>query len=218
MQMHENNATSASRPTVAFILHQVAVKAYDCGKTDVALRFMALACARPEAPGQCHRNYAEMLHRCGQPAEAEAAARLAVERDPDCAEAWDTLGTILADRGALKESCHCYRRAVRIDPVFVQSLNNLAVVLCSLGQSEGAASLYRRALKLRPENVEIQLNYASFLMDSKPDRQRPEVSNRSSARPSTNTQQGRMATKIKEPCLFRRACEVTVASQQRWEH
>jgi tetratricopeptide (TPR) repeat protein len=206
MEMYENNSTSAASPTVAFILHQAAVAAYDRGEIEGALAFMALACARPEAPGQCHRNYAEMLHRCGQSVKAELVARVAVERDPDCAEAWDTLGTILADRGALRESRDCYQRAVRIDPVFVQSLNNLAVVSHNLGEFEGAAALYRRALKLRPDDVEIQLNYANFLVDSKRDRERPEISNNSAAARPANTQQGHMALEIKEPCLFRRAC------------
>jgi cytochrome c-type biogenesis protein CcmH/NrfG len=197
MQMYENDATSPSSPTIAFVLHQAAVAAYDCRKIDVALRFMALACARPEAPGQCHRNYAEMLHRSGQSVKAEAAARLAVKRDPGCVEAWDTLGTILADRGALKESGDCYQRAIRIDPAFVQSLNNLAVVLYHLGQSKDAAAFYRRALKFGPENVEVQLNYANFLMDSKRHHESPEISNRSSASRTANKQQGPMALESK---------------------
>jgi hypothetical protein len=42
------------------------------------------------------------------------------------------------------------------------------------------------------------LNYANFLMDSKPDQKCPEISNKSSAARSANTQQGRMASEIKE--------------------
>jgi tetratricopeptide (TPR) repeat protein len=155
MQMHEHDASP--RPTAAFILHQLAITAYDCKNIEVALGFMALACARPEAPGQCHRNHAEMLHRCGRSVEAEAAARLAIRRDQDCAEAWDTLGTILADRGALVESRDCYQTAIQIAPMFLQPLNNLGVVLHNLGQFDEAVACYRRALNLQPENLKIQL-------------------------------------------------------------
>ena len=165
--MHEHNATSYPEPTSTYILHQTAISAYNCKNMEVALRFMALACAHPEAPGQCHRNYAEMLHRCGQSIEAEAVARVAVRHDANCAEAWDTLGTILAERGAFMESRDCYQMAVRIDPMFLQALNNLAVVFHNLGQFEHAASCYRRALNLQPQSVEIQLNFANLLADSK---------------------------------------------------
>ena len=153
--------------TAAFILHQLGITAYNCKNFEVALRFMSLACAQPEAPAQCHRNHAEMLHRCGQLDEAEAAARLAIQRDSDCADAWDTLGTILVDRGALAESRDCYQIAVQIKPDFLAALNNLAVVLHNLGQLDASEAYYRRALNLQPDSLEIQLNFANLLRELK---------------------------------------------------
>ncbi|HWN50777.1 MAG TPA: tetratricopeptide repeat protein [Xanthobacteraceae bacterium] len=197
MQMHEHDATSRPGPTAAFILHQLAITAYNRKNIEVALRFMARACARPEAPGQCHRNHAEMLHRCGRSVEAEAAARLAIRRDQDCAEAWDTLGTILADRGALVESRDCYQTAIQIAPMFLQPLNNLGVVLHNLGQFDEAVACYRRALNLQPENLKIQLNFAKLLADLKRYREGLEVVNRVLNRCPENTASLRPALQLK---------------------
>jgi len=97
MRMHKCD-TPCLKPTAALILHQLGIDAYNRENAEVALRFMSMACAQPESPAQCHRDHAEMLHRCGRLDKAEAAARIAVQRDPDCADAWDTLSTILVDR------------------------------------------------------------------------------------------------------------------------
>jgi len=159
--------TPCHEPTVASILHRLGIVAYDCEKIEVALRFMSMACAQPEAPAQCHRNHAEMLHRCGQLDKAEAAARFAIQCDSDCADAWDTLGTILFDRGAVAESRDCYQRAVQIKPSFLSALNNLAVVLHNLGEFHASEGCYRKALKLQSDNLEIQLNFANLLGELK---------------------------------------------------
>jgi len=166
MQVHQRD-TSCHKPTAAFILHQFGIIAYSGKKIEVALTFMSMACAQPEAPALCHRNYAEMLHRCGQLDRAEAAARRAVQCDSDCVDAWDTLGTILFDRGALAESRDCYQAAVQIKPDFLPALNNLAVVLHKLGQFDASEVYYRGALNLQSDNLEIQLNFANLLEELK---------------------------------------------------
>lgn len=177
MQVHKCD-TSRHEPTAAFILHQLGVIAYNGKKIDVALTFMSMACAQPEAPALCHRNYAEMLHRCGQSERAEAAARLAVQRDSSCVDAWDTLGTILFANGALAESRDCYQTAVQIKPDFFPALNNLAVVLQKLGQFDESEFYYRSALSLQSDNLEIQLNFGNLLMELKRYREALEVAKR----------------------------------------
>src|SRR5215472_2355267 len=177
MQMHKHD-TPCFKPTAAFILHQLGITAYDCKNFEVALRFMSMACAQPEAPALCHRNHAEMLHRCGQLDKAEAAARLAIQRDCGCVDAWDTLGTILVDRGELTESRDCYETAVQIKPDFLPALNNLAVVLHNLGQLDESEACYRRALNLQPDKLEIQLNFANLLGELKRYREALEVAER----------------------------------------
>src|SRR6202047_1930567 len=149
--------------TEASVLHELGISAFQRGDIEVALSFMLRACADPEAPAIWHRNYAEMLDRQDHSEAAEAEARLAVRRDPDCASAWETLGTILIQRGSLEESCDCYAMAVRIDPTFAHALNNLAVTLERMGQLEAAEERYRQVLRLVPDSAEIQLNLATLL-------------------------------------------------------
>jgi Flp pilus assembly protein TadD len=156
--------TSATAPAAeASVLHELGMSAFQRGKIEIALKFILRACADPEAPAIWHRNHAEMLDRQGRSEAAEAAARLAVRLDPGCASAWETLGTILIQRGSLEESCDCYATAVRIDPTFAHALNNLAVTLDRMGQLESAEERYRQALHLMPGSAEIQLNLATLL-------------------------------------------------------
>jgi tetratricopeptide (TPR) repeat protein len=177
MQMRKHDMP-CPKPTAAFVLHQLGIAAYNCQDIELAIRFMSMACAQPEAPAQCHRNHAEILHRCGRLDKAEAAARLAVHRDSCCVDAWDTLGTILFDRGALAESRDCYQKAVQIKPDSLASLNNLAVVLHSLEQFDASEACYRRALSLQSDNFEIQLNLANLLRELKRYREALEVTRR----------------------------------------
>ena len=149
--------------TEVSVLHELGISAFQRGDIEVALSFLLRACADPKAPAIWHRNYAEMLDRQDHSEAAEAEARLAVRRDPDCASAWETLGTILIQRGLPEESCDCYATAVRIDPTFAHALNNLAVTLDRMGHLEAAEERYRQALRLMPDSAEIQLNFAALL-------------------------------------------------------
>jgi tetratricopeptide (TPR) repeat protein len=169
----QNNPGSSQ--TVASVLYGLGISAYRRGKIEVALKFLARACADPDAPAIWHRNHAEMLDRHGLSAAAEAAARLAVRCDPNCAQSWETLGTILFQRGSLEEGCGCYETAVRIDATFVQALNNLAVTLYRMGLPESAERCYRQALAVVPESTEIQLNLATLLGELGRDREGLEI-------------------------------------------
>jgi tetratricopeptide (TPR) repeat protein len=148
---------------ISSLFYELGISAYYRGEIEVAQQYVAMACADPNAPAIWHRNHAEILDRRGLPAAAEAAARRAVRLDPDCAEAWDTLGTILFQRGSLEESCACYETAVRVDADFAQAFNNLAVALYRLGQLESAEVRYKQALRLVPDSAEILLNLATLL-------------------------------------------------------
>jgi len=163
MQAHRHGMASDPDKAEAAVLHELAMSAFQRGNIEVALRFISRACALREAPALWHRNHAEILDQAGNSEVAEAAARLAVQRDPECASAWETLGTILVRRGCLAESCGCYEKAVEIDPDFWQALNNLAVTLDRLGRLEAAEARYKQVLRLTPDSPDIQLNFATLL-------------------------------------------------------
>jgi len=141
------------------------MSAFKRGHFEEALNFVSKACANSEAPAIWHRDYAEMLDRQGKSEAAEAEVRLAIQLDPNCAAAWETLGTILIQRGLLEESCDCYERAVQIDRTFSNAVNNLAVTLDRMGKAEAAEERYRQVLGLIPDNADIQLNLATLLGD-----------------------------------------------------
>src|SRR5262249_28033612 len=103
-----------------------------------------------------------MLDRHGHSQAAEAAARLAIRRDPYCASSWETLGTILVQRGTLEESCDCYATAVRIEPTFAHAINNLAVTLDRMGQLESAEERYRQGLPPGPQRAPNPPNRATL--------------------------------------------------------
>jgi Flp pilus assembly protein TadD len=159
----QSDDLSDSAKLESSVLHALGISAFRRGKIEVGLKFVSQACADPQAPAVWHRDYAEMLDRHGQSEAAEAAVRLAIHRDPECASAWETLGTILVQRGLLEESCDCYERAVRIDPTFAIALNNLAVILDRMGKSQAAEERYRQVLCLIPDSADIQLNLATLL-------------------------------------------------------
>ena len=163
MQLREHHMTPGPGKAEAVVLHELGMSAYQRGNIEVALKFLSRACACREAPAVWHRNHAEILDRSGNSEAAEAAARLALQREPDCASAWETLGTILVQRGALVESCACYEKAVQIDPSLWQALNNLAVTLDRLGRFEAAEARFKQVLRHAPQSPDIQLNFATLL-------------------------------------------------------
>lgn len=163
MQVHQHDMPPGPNKAEADVLHELGMSAFQRGNYEVALRFMSRACAHKDAPALWHRNHAEILDRVGNSESAEAAARLALQRDPNCAGAWETLGTILVQRGFLAESCKCYEKAVQLDPNFWQALNNLAVALDRLGRLAAAETRYRQLLQIAPDSPDIQLNFATLL-------------------------------------------------------
>src|SRR5215467_11885369 len=116
MRTCESDIASGPSEAEASVLHGLGISAFQRGNVEVALKFMSRACSFEDAPATWHRDHAEMLDRSGDSEGAEVAARLALQREPDCASAWETLGTILVQRGTLAESCVCYEKAVEIEP------------------------------------------------------------------------------------------------------
>ncbi|MGD0865165.1 MAG: sulfotransferase [Rhizomicrobium sp.] len=160
-----NSGGSAVAPPdleTASALHAKAVTAFQRGDNEVALQLIERASANPETLELHYCTHAEILRRCGKLEAAEAAARRALACNPDCAKAWDILGTVLSDRGELAESSECYAAAIRIEPHSPQVLNNLAVVQQRQGRLDAAEASYRQALRLVPEDSEIRLNFATL--------------------------------------------------------
>jgi tetratricopeptide (TPR) repeat protein len=152
-----------SQPKAAAVHRLLGVIAYTRGDLDQAIACHRQACASADAPAIFCAALAELCRRRGLLAEAEAAGRDGVARDPTLAQAWQNLGLVLFDAGNLPDSLDCLERAVALAPDVVEAHVNLGNVLQKLRRPEAAVECYRRALELDDNNAEAHGNYASAL-------------------------------------------------------
>ena len=107
-------------------------------------------------------------------AEAEDAARKAVQLEPKNAVAWDRLGVALQTRGSFgAETESAYRRAVELDPEFGVAYAHLARVLKRNGRNEEAAPLYDRAIGLAKDPATLNLIAESLQAEQQWDKSVP---------------------------------------------
>ncbi len=120
---------------------------------------IAAACTRLVSVPASH-NFAEeqaitatSLLRENSLAEAEAAARQALEIDPSNALGWDARGSILVSSGHQTEAADALRRAIALNPQFAGAHQHLAALLGQSGDLAGAAAEYRRVIAIDPRNA-----------------------------------------------------------------
>jgi tetratricopeptide (TPR) repeat protein len=91
-------------------------------------------------------------------ADAEMAARKAVQIDPKNAVGWDRLGVALQTRGIFNsETEHSYRRAIELDPQFAVAYAHLARTLNKLGKPAEGNPLYDKAIELAKDPATLNL-------------------------------------------------------------
>lgn len=67
--------------------------------------------------------------RSGRASQAEAIYRAILQRDSNCAEAYDQLGTLLLERGAFAEAAESLRSGFELDSTRTSALRNLCLAL-----------------------------------------------------------------------------------------
>ncbi|MES2024403.1 MAG: sulfotransferase [Pseudomonadota bacterium] len=152
-------------PYQADALHLLGLIAHAYGKLDLAVGYLRKACLLPEVPATYCSNLAEMCRQKGLLAEAEQAARRAVEQEPQLTAAWNNLGIILQESGKFEASLECLQHVVSLQPDNPEAHNNLGNTHKRLGQLEQAQMSYQRALTLRPDYAEVHSNLAFLLND-----------------------------------------------------
>lgn len=100
----------------------------------------------------------------GQPEQAIAAYRHALEIDPGRADVHYNLGRLLSDRGDLDGAEAEYRRTVELDPGFAPGHLNLGSVLMDQGRPEEAVEEFRQAAWSNPSLTLAQRNLATALL------------------------------------------------------
>ncbi|WP_310570268.1 tetratricopeptide repeat protein [Gemmatimonas sp.] len=98
----------------------------------------------------------DAFFRRDQVDEAAAAYRDALRLEPDCIDAANTLGVILAGRGEHTEAMQLFRRLIRLDPSFIHARQNLAQVCIAAGRMQEALEHCLEGRRLDPDNVAIR--------------------------------------------------------------
>jgi tetratricopeptide (TPR) repeat protein/mono/diheme cytochrome c family protein len=155
-------ALLAAAPTDAALHEDAAVLYLELGPSSKALEHFEAALSIEASPTR-HFNVATASHLVGDLARAERELREAVRLDPRYANAWNSLGVIVASAGRLEEARGYYEEAVRADPSHAQARNNLGSALAALGDPQAALEQYREALRANPQFAEAHFNLAVVL-------------------------------------------------------
>ena len=101
----------------------------------------------------------------GQTDKAVEGFRKTIKLNPNYADGYNNLGTVLNGQGKLDEAVASYKRALEIKPDYLQAHNNLGNALQDQGKLEGAVASYRRALEIKPDYAEAHSNLGNALQD-----------------------------------------------------
>lgn len=89
----------------------------------------------------------------------------AFTRDPNFAPAYNGLGLVLMNLGAMPEALERYNTAIRIAPDFASPYINRGIVLRAMGRREEALASLERAIALAPDNPNAHSNRGSLLTE-----------------------------------------------------
>src|SRR5712691_11482932 len=119
----------------------------------------ARAFAHPTAShGMQAIDQAKMLHQMGRIAEAEAAYRSVLARDPRQFDALHLLGLLRLQQGHPREAHELISRAVEIRPRSPQALAILMAALLALGRPEQALAACDRIVAIAPRDRDALYN------------------------------------------------------------
>ena len=108
-------------------------------------------------------NLGTSLRKHKRLADAEAALRNCIERNPLYAPAWNTLGLVLRDRGDDAGAQEAFTRALDANADYAAAARNLGNLLLRLGKTEPAVEAFRRAVAAEPEEVRNLANLGDAL-------------------------------------------------------
>ena len=93
------------------------------------------------------------MTKAGRPEEALAAARIAVEKRPDHADAYATLGGLLVDTERFIEAEEILDLGLEIDPSHKENRHNIAEMLRVQSRYQEALEAYRAVIEIDPEHA-----------------------------------------------------------------
>jgi tetratricopeptide (TPR) repeat protein len=156
-----------SFPQNAPALHLLGVIAHQAGNWPAAIELLQRSVAARDDVALYHSNLGEMLRLSGQPKEAVASGRRAIELDPNHPAALNNLGIAYFDIEDYESAQQCYRRAIALDPGFAEAYSNLGNTLRTTKHLDEAVAAYNRAIELNPNYAEAYNNLGTALRDQK---------------------------------------------------
>ena len=132
-----------------------------CWRDSESLWSRSVACTTGNSIA--HNNLGGVFRDEGRTGEAVAQFQMALEINPDFAEAHNNLGVVLAQQGRKGEAITQYQKALAIKPDYAEARYNLGNALLRQGDAAEAISCYQKALTIKPDYMEVQNNLALVL-------------------------------------------------------
>lgn len=93
---------------------------------------------------------------------AETAARKAVDLDPQAAEAYSALGTVLSFRGLYTQSAEAFKKAISLNPNHFYAIYQIGASFRETGHLDEALPWFQKAVELAPQNPALYTNFADL--------------------------------------------------------
>jgi tetratricopeptide (TPR) repeat protein len=128
----------------------------DRGQFDQAIAAFELLMNRASRDGSFVYEYASLLERAGRPADAERALRGVLAKDPENANALNSLGYMLAERGQrLDEAVELVQRALKVEPTNPSFLDSLGWAYFRQGKLDLADAPLTQAAERLPTSSAV---------------------------------------------------------------
>jgi tetratricopeptide (TPR) repeat protein len=156
-------AALALAPGNAEVLNGLGLALHALGDYAQALESFQRALAAGET-GEGRINLAITLNQLHRHAEAEAALRPVLQRDPADDDARMNLATAMAEQGRRDEALAEFRAVLQRRPDHPDVLMNIANTLRDQGRHQEALPVYQEALRLQPGRADLHFNRSLSLL------------------------------------------------------
>ncbi len=99
----------------------------------------------------------------GRPDMAIRHLTAALKREPDFAEARNSLGFIYLKQGQQAKALDQLKKAIAADPKLASAYNNIGTALLQQGKTDEALRQFSRSVDIKPNNAETQYNLGNAL-------------------------------------------------------